>query len=162
MCGKNIHLVKVTKMGSNTKVADVLTEINSIYANYCSDKTTQEDLVHWINNCLKLTITGELETRQSFKYEECHIEYFKQLLLFSIVKSESDNDGYPTGITYDIAISIKPYLMMFFGTENVDVLRDAVQLLDEDLNEISAKLYEDIDLWGQNVAAVFNRLSVIN
>ena len=149
-------------MTSIIKVTDVLTEINNIYANYCSDKTTQKDLIHWINNCIKLTITDELQDRQSFKHEECHIEYFKHLLLFSIVKSESDNDGYPTGITYDIAISIKPYLMMFFGTENLDVLRDAVQLIDGDLDEISAKLYEDIYMWGENVAAVFSRLSGVN
>ena len=149
-------------MGNTTKVVSVLTEINNICEAYCSDATTQEELVKWINNCLKLTITGELGIKQSFKYEECHIEYFKQLLLFSIVKSESDNDGYPIGITYDIAISIKPYLVMFFGTENIEVLREAVQLLEEDLSEISLKICEDITTWGQNVEAVFNRFNALN
>ena len=147
----------MTKINS---VIDALAEINKIQSSYCLAETTEEQLIKWINNCVRLSIVDEPERKETFKYSGCRIQYLKKLTLFSLVKTKTDCDGYPTGVSYDIGIAVQPYLVMFFGTDRLPVLKQAVQLLDEDLEEISQKIFEDISAWCRNVDSVCNQLSL--
>lgn len=63
-------------------------------------------------------------------------------LLFSVIKSEQNAEGEPTGITYDIAINVQPYFRAYFGVDRIPVLQQAMQLLNEDLREVSEEISE--------------------
>jgi hypothetical protein len=147
-------------MKNDKHISKLIETLTKICLDYGSIQSGKEDLISWVNDCIKTSL--DLPTRElkkSFKYNDCSIEYITENLLFSVVKGEQDADGLPTGITYDIAINVRPYFKAFFGVDRIPFLRKAVRLLDEDLNEISYEICDDIDQWCENVEQVFKNLS---
>jgi len=144
-------------MNYTSFVYNIHTKITEIQNLYCDKLTTVEDLNKWVTTCVHRSIglTDE-ESVSSFYYNNCSIEYFADLLLFSIIKSEVDVEGNYTGITYDVALSVKPYLKDCFGVDRLGFLKVAVRLLKDDLTEVSDNITKDIDAWCQNVELVFS------
>lgn len=136
----------------------VYAKINDIYREYCGRRTTQEELNSWIKLCITQSILDAEELKTTFNYEEAHIEYFKSLKLFSVIKSEHEFDGSLKGITYDISICLKPYLLTFFGTDHLGVLKEAIHSLEDEVDDLSKQISDDIDTWCKNVECVFNAI----
>lgn len=146
-------------MTKRISICDILYKLTEIRETYCETTKTYEDLVCWVNHCVKQTInTDEDKATYSLHYNNCSIEYLTEHLLFSIIKDELDDDGNHTGISYDVAISVQPYLKNFFGVDRLGVLKVAVRLLEEDLSEVSTEISKDIDAWCRNVSLVLNNV----
>jgi hypothetical protein len=125
-------------------------------AEYCCEQTSKEELSAWINDCINLSLSlSTRQPRKNFLYNDCRIEYLVDNLLFSVIKSEQNAEGEPTGITYDIAINVQPYFRAYFGVDRIPVLQQAMQLLNEDLREVSEEISDDIDQWSENIEHVF-------
>ena len=144
-------------MVNKTSVHDILYKLKEIKETYCETTKTFDDLIIWVNHCVEQTInTKDDRAKYKLYYDDCSIEYFTEHLLFSIIKNELTGDGGHTGVSYDVAISLEPYLKSFFGVDRLGVLREAMRLLEEDLSEVSAEIAKDIEAWCQNVTEVFN------
>jgi hypothetical protein len=147
-------------MNYTSLVYNIHTKITEIQNLYCDKLTTVEDLNKWVTTCIHRSVgLIDEESVNSFYYNNCSIEYFADLLLFSIIKSEVDVEGNYTGITYDVALSVKPYFKDCFGVDRLRFLKEAVRLLEEDLTEVSDNITRDIDAWCQNVELVFSATS---
>jgi len=144
-------------MSNKISVRDILYKLTEIKEDYCGSTKTFDDLFVWVSHCVRQTINteGQKETYK-FYYNDCNIEYFTEHLLFSIIKNELTTEGSHTGISYDVSISMQPYLKNFFGVDRLGVLREAIRLLEEDLSEVSTEISTDIEAWCQNVSAIFN------
>ena len=144
-------------MDYSSLVYSIHTKITEIQSLYCDKLTTVKDLSNWVTTCVQksMGLTDE-ESISIFHYNNCSIEYLTELLLFSVIKSEIDGEGNYTGITYDVTLSVKPYLKDYFGVDRLEFLKKAVRLLEEDLTEVSDSITKDIDAWCQNVELVFS------
>lgn len=149
-------------MSGPTPLLDTLEKLLEIQEAYCVRETSADELQQWVSDCIFNSIYEDSPARKNkINYNNCSIEFLYNCLLFSVIKNETD-DGFFTGVSYDIAISLKPYLYDFFGTDRIPVLKAAVSLLAEDIEEISSKLAGDIHDWSENVALVFSGLGHTN
>lgn len=146
-------------MITKSPLLNTLAKLLEIQEEYCVQEVTIDDLQNWVSNCIYTSIYDDDVQKEKIKitYNDCSIEYLYNCLLFSIVKNETE-DGFLTGVSYDVAISLKPYLHGFFGTDRIPILKAAMTLLSEDIEEVSAKLAGDIHDWSENVALVFSGL----
>jgi hypothetical protein len=141
-------------------IQSILEDIKEISSFYCELDITGEKLKHWVAHCVRLTIQNTDEKRETFIYTDCRIEYFKSIQMFSLIKTKIDNDGYATGTSYDIGINLNPYLLKFFGTDELPIINEMLRITDNDFKEISEELTEDILRWCLNVDSVFSQLSL--
>lgn len=149
-------------MTTRNSILSVIKEINKIQSNYFGSELNEEELREWIIHCIKITIEDKHEDKKTFTYSDCRIQYFKSLLMFSLIKIKTDSEGYETGTSYDIGINIKPYLLLSFGTDCLPVLQEAFKVyLKDDFEEISVQIFEEIDSWCRNVDFVFSQLSLV-
>jgi hypothetical protein len=144
-------------MSYRTSVREILYKLTEIKETYCETNKTFDDLFVWVNHCIRQTINTEGDpATYKLNYNDCSIEYFTEHLLFSIIKNELNAEGAHTGVSYDVAIDVQPYLKNFFGIDRLSFLKEAVRLLDEDLVEVSEEISKDIEAWCQNVTLVFS------
>lgn len=137
---------------------DTHLKIQEINKRYCNDSASVDLLWSWIRKCIKSSfVEGEKRTEIRYGYKKCYLEYNIKNLSFTVVSSDYNLDS-EDGILYDVGINIRPLLELHFGTDDVNVLKESVELLDEDFDEISKTLTDEIDTWCSHVRTVFKYL----
>jgi hypothetical protein len=124
------------------------------------DYDAEDKLNNWVTRCVyKAFGLPYWVPNTAFNYRNCHIEYIEDNLLFSIVRTEKDSEGFPTGVLYDVALTMRSYLKQYYGTDDINLLKKHLSYTSKDYDEISEGLYLDILSWCRNVPLVFKGTS---
>lgn len=150
---------------SSNTLRGIQTDLFEVELNYTTvdDCDAERKLRDWITRCVYITF--ELPyffPKNWFNYRNCRIEYLKDNLLFSIIRTEKDDDGFPTGVLYDVALSMDSYLIHWYGTDDINTLKKHLKYTAKEYDEISEALFQDVISWCRNVPIVFRGTSVLN
>lgn len=142
-------------------MSDATAEIRAIEFAYCGSNESLEVLCDWVQACIQGSYKQNSDLdKLTHRFKDCHIEFLSKQLLFSVTKTEGTSDFVNEGVMYDIGISIRPYLVDLFGTDDLVLLRENINLVEEDFDELSMGLTHDINTWCLYVDKVFNGLGV--
>lgn len=147
-------------MVTNDPFALVLKDINNIKNSYCDTVTSKEQLKEWIIDCIQITIKDKKQEYEALIYLNCHIKYFKNLMLFSLIKTKVDSDGYTTGVSNEVGINMEPYFYKHFGTDRLNILKKTIQIIRLEMEDIANDITYDIDKWCKNIEDVFIQLNL--
>lgn len=125
---------------------------------YCRTNTSRDFLYDWVRSCLHSSFSEWLPGDVVlFRHKRCFLEYNRKTLYFTAIKSTYDLDA-GDGTIYDIGVCVRPLLNLHFGTDDINVLKESIELLDEDFHEISDSVTHDLDMWCSNVEDFFKVL----
>lgn len=150
---------------SSNTLRRIQTDLFEVQLNYSTadDCDADDKLNNWITRCVYTTFELPYYFPKSwFNYRNCRIEYFKDNLLFSIIRTEKDDDGFPTGVLYDVALTMNNYLIHWYGTDDIDTLKKHLKQTAKEYDEISEALFQDVISWCRNVPIVFRGTSASN
>jgi hypothetical protein len=139
-------------MKNNNYAKDLRRRLQDIDEEYTITELTRDNLIRWITDCIQNSIKKQkYSVNSAVTYKDCRIEYLQKQLLFSLIIP-----GDASGVLYDVAINVQPYLKTYLGTDNLNILNNVLTLLDSDVRSLSEELCEDIDEWCDNITYVFN------
>jgi hypothetical protein len=140
----------------------IQTDLFEVELNYSTadDYDAENKLNNWVTRCVYRAFgLPYYVPNTTFSYRNCRIEYIEDNLLFSIIRTEKDSEGFPTGVLYDVALNMSSYLKQYYGADDINLLKKHLSYTPTDFDEISEGLYQDILSWCRNVPLVFKGAS---
>lgn len=146
---------------------DCRATILDILNKYELNENSLEFLYSWVHSCIKISI-DYLNTPKQFtcckNFNGCLIEYRKNPGIFNLLKPQLENnaDGVlsPTGVVYDVTLSISTYTDLNFGVEDLRTLGKDIKLDAQDFCDLSLDIACEIKQWSENIEAVFRGFSL--
>ena len=133
-----------------------LFELQLTYAT-AEDEEAEQKLKNWVTRCVyKFFELPYYVPNLTFKYKNSRIEFLVKQGLFSVIKTELNDEGFPSGILYDVAINLKSHLKQLYGTSDIRSLKKTLTYTAKDYDELSEAVAEDLINWCNNITTVFS------
>ena len=136
--------------------------IQDVLNKYELNENSLEVLYNWVYSCIKVSLESLEDPNQltcCSRFNGCLVEYRKNPGIFNLLKPQLKNNAEgvfdPTGVVYDVTLSISTYMDLNFGIEDLRTLSRDIQLDDPDLCALSMDIAHEIEQWSENIEAVF-------
>ncbi len=146
---------------------DCSATILDVLKKYELTENSLEILYNWVHSCIKIAIDYIDEPKEFIccrRFNGCLIEYRKNVGTFNLLKPQLDinTEGVPspTGVVYDVTLSISTYTDLNFGVEDLRMLSKDIRLDAQDFCDLSLDIACEIKQWSENIEAVFREASL--
>jgi len=141
--------------------------ILDVLERYELNENSLEVLYNWVHSCIKIAIDYMDEPKEFTcckRFNGCLIEYRKNSGAFNLLKPQlkvsDDGVSTPTGVVYDVTLSISTYTDLNFGVEDLRMLSKDIRLDAQDFCDLSLDIACEIKQWSENIEAVFREASL--
>tara|TARA_R100001594_G_scaffold150497_1_gene211967 strand:+ start:9385 stop:9831 length:447 start_codon:yes stop_codon:yes gene_type:complete len=127
--------------------------VKELVEKYCVFNRSISELMTYVHGCLKKSMQFDLPSNYDphFKYADCTIEYDKERMTFTLLKSADD----AVGETLEMRATVQSYLNDYYGPTPAESLIKHIFFSDVDIADISHQIALDLNDWATSMEYVF-------